>query len=48
MYLIHSHSVHHTSEKRVRTRSSVVPLTIINFEVIIHAGKRWYTRRVNT
>jgi len=47
MYLIQSHSVHHTSEKRIRTRSSVVPITFLSFEVIVHAGKRWYTRKVN-
>lgn len=47
MFLIHSHSVHHTSEKRIRTRSSVIPVTFTKFEVIIYAGKRWYTRKVN-
>ena len=47
MYLIHTNSVHHTSEKRIRTRSSTVPLTFNSYEVIIYSGKRWHTRRIN-
>ncbi len=47
MYLIKTNSVHHTSEKRIRTRSSVIPVTFLNYEVIIHAGNKWTTRNVN-
>jgi len=47
MYLIKTNSVHHTSEKRIRTRSSTVPLTFLNYEVIIHMGNKWSTRNIN-
>ena len=47
MYLISSNSVHHTSEKRIRTRSSTIPVTFNSFEVYIYTGKRWCTRRIN-
>jgi len=40
MYLIKTNSVHHTSEKRIRTRGSVIPLTFISHEVIIHTGNK--------
>ena len=47
MYLIKTNSVHHTSEKRIRTRSSVIPLTFLSYEVIIHTGNKWITRNIN-
>ena len=47
MYLIKTNSVHHTSEKRIRTRSSVIPLTFLSYEIIIHTGNKWTTRNVN-
>ena len=47
MYLIKTNSVHHTSEKRIRTRGSVIPLTFISHEVIIHTGNKWTTRNIN-
>jgi len=48
IYLISSNSIHHTSEKRIRSRSSVVPAIYTNYEVIIYSGKRWHTKRINT
>lgn len=47
MYLIKTNSVHHTSEKRLRTRSSVIPITFLNHEIIIYTGNKWTTRHVN-
>lgn len=47
MYLIKTNSVHHTSEKRVKDRSSRTPLTFLGYEVLVYAGKRWHKRRVN-
>jgi len=47
MYLIKTNNVHHTSEKRIRTRSSVIPLTFLTYEIIIHTGNKWTTRNVN-
>ena len=46
MYLIKTNSVHHTSEKRIRTRSSTIPLTFLNYEMIIYTGAKWTTRNV--
>lgn len=48
MYLISSNSIHHTSEKRVYSRSSHIPLIYKNYEVIIYSGNRWHSRRVNS
>jgi ribosomal protein S19 len=47
IYLITLNPVHHTSEKKLRTRASVLPSTFLDTEVIVHSGKRWHTRRVN-
>jgi ribosomal protein S19 len=47
MYLISSNPVHHTSEKRIRSRSSIIPVTFVGYEVIIHSGKKWHKRKVN-
>ena len=47
MYLIKTNNVHHTSEKRIRTRSSIIPYTFNKYEVIIYTGNKWVTRRVN-
>lgn len=40
MYLIKTNNIHHTSEKRIRTRSSVIPLTFLTHEVIIYTGNK--------
>lgn len=48
MYLISMNPVHHISEKRIHSRSSVIPLTFVGYEVIIHSGKRWHKRNVKT
>jgi len=48
MYLITSNSVHHTSEKRIRSRASTIPHMFINSEILIYSGKRWHTRKVNS
>lgn len=48
MYLISSNPVHHTSEKRIRSRSSVVPVTFIGYETVIHSGKKWHKRKINS
>jgi len=48
MYLISSNSIHHTSEKRIRSRSSTIPNIYNSYEIVIYSGKRWHTRRVNT
>ena len=47
MYLIVSNPVHNTSEKRIYSRSSVVPTIYIGSEVIIHSGRRWHRKFVN-
>jgi len=44
MYLISVNTVHHTSEKRLRTRSSTVPYIFVGHEMIIHSGKRWHCK----
>ena len=40
MYLITLNPVHHTSEKKLRTRSTTVPTIFNGTDVIIHSGKR--------
>ena len=47
MCLINSNAIHHTSEKRIRSRSSVLPITYVGFEIVVHSGKRWHSRYVN-
>jgi ribosomal protein S19 len=47
VYLITSNPVHHTSEKRIWSRSSIIPELFTGTEIFVHAGKRWHTRRVN-
>lgn len=47
IYLINTNSVHHTSEKRIRTRSSVIPITFNLYETIIYSGKKWFTKKIN-
>jgi ribosomal protein S19 len=46
MYLISLSSVHHTSEKRLRTRSSTLPNLFNDTDIIVHSGKRWHIKRV--
>lgn len=48
MYLIALSPVHHTSEKKLRNRSSTIPLTFENTEIKVYSGKRWNTRKVST
>jgi len=47
MYLISSNPVHHTSEKRIRSRASTVPVTFVGYETLIHSGKKWHKRKIN-
>lgn len=47
MYLISTNPVHHTSEKRIRSRSSTIPKLFLNTEILVYSGKRWHTRKVN-
>ena len=47
IYLISTNAIHHTSEKRIRTRSSVIPISFNTYEIIIYSGKKWFTRKVN-
>jgi len=48
VYLIASNPVHHTSEKRIWARSSVIPELFVGTDILVHAGKRWHTKRVNS
>lgn len=45
-YLIKSNPIHHSTEKRIWNRGSNIPSTFLNYEVTIHAGKKWHTRRI--
>lgn len=47
LQLIGSNPVHHTSEKKIRSRGSVIPLEFDKHEIVIHSGKKWHTRYVN-
>lgn len=46
-YLISLNSVYHNSEKKIYNRSSNIPNVFRSYEVFIHSGKRWYSKRVN-
>jgi len=46
MYLITTNPMHHTSEKKLRTRSTTIPTIFRGSEVIIHSGKRWHSKKV--
>lgn len=48
LYLISSNSIHHTSEKRIYSRSSVIPNLYNGYEIIVYSGKRWHSRRANS
>lgn len=47
IYLISTNQVYHTREKRIYDRSSTIPLTFINHEILVYSGKRWHTRQIN-
>ena len=47
MYLITLNPVHHTSEKKLRTRSTTIPTIFENSDVVIHSGKRWHSKKVS-
>lgn len=47
IYLISSNPVYHTREKKIYNRSTVIPTIFSGYEVLIHSGKRWHTRRIN-
>lgn len=47
IYLISSNPVYHTREKRIYSRSTVIPTVFSGHEILVHSGKRWHTRRVN-
>lgn len=48
MYLIKTNNIHQTSEKKILTRSSTIPYTFNNYEVIIYTGNKWTTRQIHT
>jgi len=47
MYLISLNTVYNTSEKRIYARSSTVPNMFRGEDIVIHAGNRWKSKRVN-
>ena len=46
-YLISLNSVYHNSEKKIYTRSSTIPTGFTSYEVTIHNGTKWSTKRIN-
>jgi ribosomal protein S19 len=47
LYLISTSQVYHTREKRMYGRGSVIPTAFLNYEILIHSGKRWHCKKVN-
>ena len=47
MYLISTSQVYHTREKRIYGRGSTIPKVFLYYEILIHSGKRWHSRKVN-
>ena len=41
-------NIHHTSEKKIFTRSSKIPKAYIGYEVIIHRGNKFKTKNINS
>lgn len=48
MYLISLNSIHQTSEKRIYSRGSTLPITFQNYSVMIHSGKRWHKKIIKS
>ena len=47
IYLISTNQVYHTREKKIFMRGTVIPLTFLNYEILIYSGKKWHRRKIN-
>ena len=47
MYLSVTSDVHLIGDKKIKNRSSTVPITLFKRDTIIYTGKRWTPRKIN-
>lgn len=47
IYLISTSQVYHTREKKMYNRGSVIPKVFLGYEILVHSGQKWHTRKVN-
>nr|YP_010049546.1 ribosomal protein S19 [Strombidium cf. sulcatum]QPL15951.1 ribosomal protein S19 [Strombidium cf. sulcatum] len=47
MYLIEVNPINRMREKKIYTRSSVLPVTYLKSEILIYSGKKWTKKFVN-
>ena len=47
LYLIKLSPIHHTSEKKIFSRGSIIPRAYSGFEVVIHRGNKFRVKQVN-
>lgn len=48
MYLSSITEIHKGTDKRLRARSSTIPTTFVNSNIIIYTGAKWRKKRVTT
>lgn len=47
LYLIKLSPIHHTSEKKVFSRSSIIPRAYNTHEIVVHRGNKFTVKYVN-
>lgn len=47
MFLAQTSEVYVLGDKKIKNRSSTVPVTLFKRDTIIYTGKKWVSRRVN-
>ena len=47
MFLAQGSDVHLAGDKKIKNRSSTVPITLLRKDTMTYTGKRWIFRRVN-
>jgi ribosomal protein S19 len=46
-YLLNLNSIYHNMEKKIHSRSSTIPYSFLNYEILVYNGTKWIKRRSN-
>lgn len=47
VYLINTNELNTKSEKKIKSRNSMIPITLIKNKIKIYSGKSWIKKKIN-